>query len=60
MRLITEHREQLNGLAAGLLRNEVLERRDIDRVMEGVETRRHGGARGLRVVAAKSASGADS
>jgi cell division protease FtsH len=53
MRLITEHREQLDGLAAGLLRNEVLERKDIDRVMEGVVTRRHAGARGLRVVAAE-------
>ena len=35
IRLITEHREQLDALALGLLRNEVLERADIDRVMDG-------------------------
>jgi cell division protease FtsH len=56
MRLITEHREQLDGLAAGLLRNEVLERADIDRVMEGIQPQRQGGARGLRVVAAERVS----
>jgi cell division protease FtsH len=60
VRLITEHREQLDGLAAGLLRNEVLEREDIDRVMNGVDTRRQGGARGLRVVAAERSTGTDS
>jgi cell division protease FtsH len=60
VRLITEHREQLDGLAAGLLRNEVLEREDIDRVMDGVETRRPGGARGLRVVAAERPAGTSS
>jgi cell division protease FtsH len=61
IRLITEHREQLDGLAQGLLRNEVLERDDIDRVMAGVETRRHSAPRGLRVVAAEppSAPGPD-
>jgi len=53
MRLISEHREQLDGLAAGLLRNEVLERQDIDRVMEGAAPRRQSGAHGLRVVAAE-------
>ena len=53
IRLLTEHREQLDALAHGLLRNEVLEREDIDRVMEGVMTRRQSGSRGLRVVAAE-------
>jgi cell division protease FtsH len=52
-RLITEHREQLDGLAAGLLRNEVLERADIDRVMEGIVAERRTAGRGLRVVAAE-------
>jgi cell division protease FtsH len=50
MRLLTEHREQLDALAHGLLRNEVLEREDIDRVMTGAEARR------LRVVAAEAES----
>src|SRR3954453_936876 len=54
IRLITEHREQLDGLAHGLLRDEVLERGDIDRVMAGVDTRRQGASRGLRVVAAEA------
>jgi cell division protease FtsH len=58
-RLIVEHREQLDALAAGLLRNEVLERDDIDRVMVGV-ARQPGGARGLRVVAAESPAQAGS
>jgi cell division protease FtsH len=44
-RLITEHREKLDGLAGALLRNEVLERGDIDRIMDGVPR--------LRVVAAR-------
>jgi cell division protease FtsH len=44
-RLITEHRTQLNELAGKLLRNEVLERTDIDRIMDGVPR--------LRVVAAR-------
>jgi cell division protease FtsH len=52
-RLITDHREQLDGLAAGLLRNEVLERADIDRVMEGVVFERRPVGGGLRVVAAE-------
>jgi len=54
IRLITEYREQLDGLAFGLLRNEVLERGDIDRVMVGIETRRGSASRGLRVVAAEA------
>jgi cell division protease FtsH len=60
VRLITDHREQLDALAAGLLRNEVLERADIDRVMDGIDTRRQGGARGLRVVASERPTGTDS
>ncbi len=43
-RLISEHRKQLDELAGELLRNEVLERTDIDRIMDGVPR--------LRVVAA--------
>jgi ATP-dependent Zn protease len=43
-RLISEHRAQLDELAGELLRNEVLERTDIDRIMDGVPR--------LRVVAA--------
>jgi cell division protease FtsH len=55
VRLITEHRAQLDLLASGLLRNEVLEREDIDRAMEGVDIRRRPGAQhGLRVVAAEA------
>ena len=57
IRLITEYREQLDGLAFGLLRNEVLERADIDHVMAGIETRRGGAPRGLRVVAAEAGDG---
>jgi cell division protease FtsH len=53
VRLITEYREQLDALATGLLRNEVLEREDIDRVMATVDTPRQSGVRGLRVVAAE-------
>src|ERR687895_802777 len=34
-RLITMHRDKLDELAAALLRNEVLERADIDRIMAG-------------------------
>jgi cell division protease FtsH len=36
VRLITEHRDRLDRLAGELLRNEVLERADIDRIMDGV------------------------
>jgi cell division protease FtsH len=52
MRLITEHRAQLDQLAAALLRNEVLERADIDEVMEGVPRFHRSPGLGLRVVAA--------
>ena len=43
LRLIREHREQLDALAYALLRNEVLERDDIER-----DHGRHGAARGCR------------
>jgi hypothetical protein len=53
VRIITEHRDKLDKLAHALLRNEVLERGDIDRIMEGVpRMERSGGQQGLRVVAA--------
>ena len=53
VRIIAEHRDRLEKLAGALLRDEVLERADIDRIMDGVP-RLHGtpGA-GLRVVAAR-------
>jgi cell division protease FtsH len=52
VRLITEHRAKLDQLAGALLRNEVLERKDIDRVMEGVPRFHRSPGEGLRVVAA--------
>ena len=39
-RLLADHRPQLDELAGGLLRNEVLERQDIDAVMAGVRAAR--------------------
>jgi cell division protease FtsH len=53
MRLISEHRNKLDQLASALLRNEVLERRDIDRIMEGVPRFHRSPGQGLRVVAAR-------
>jgi cell division protease FtsH len=53
VRLITDHREKLDQLASALLRNEVLEREDIDRIMEGVPRFHRSPGMGLRVVAAK-------
>jgi cell division protease FtsH len=50
-RLIVQHRDKLDEMAAALLRNEVLERADIDRIMAG--TPRFKRAGGLRVVAAE-------
>jgi cell division protease FtsH len=50
-RLITTHRDMLDEMAAELLRNEVLERRDIDRIMAGTTRLKRAG--GLRVVAAE-------
>src|SRR5688572_8215596 len=52
MRLITDHRAKLDQLAGALLRNEVLERKDIDRIMEGVPRFHRSPGQGLRVVAA--------
>jgi cell division protease FtsH len=51
-RLITDHRVKLDQLASALLRNEVLERGDIDRIMEGVPRFHRSPGEGLRVVAA--------
>ena len=44
MRLIAEHREKLDEMAAALLRNEVLERADIDRIMAGTPRFKRAGA----------------
>ena len=52
-RLIGEHRDKLDEMAAGLLRNEVLERPDIDRIM-GDTPRVKRATNGLRVVAAEA------
>jgi len=52
-RLITEHRDKLDALAGALLRNEVLERADIDRIMDGVPRLYRSPGHGLRVVAAR-------
>src|SRR4051812_6109668 len=54
LRIITEHREKLDKLAGALLRNEVLERHEIDRIMEGVPRFYRTPGRGLRVVAART------
>jgi cell division protease FtsH len=54
IRIITEHREKLDRLANSLLRNEVLERPDIDRIMEGTPRLHRTPGHGLRVVAATS------
>jgi len=50
-KLIAEHRDKLDEMAGQLLRNEVLERADIERIMAGTQRFRRG-AGGLRVVAA--------
>jgi cell division protease FtsH len=52
-RMIIEYREKLDQLASALLRDEVLEREDIDRIMEGVPRFHRSAGMGLRVVAAK-------
>src|SRR5215204_744713 len=52
-RLIVEHRDKLDEMAAALLRNEVLERADIDRIMAGTPRLRPASS-GLRVVAAEA------
>ena len=53
MRIVGGHRDRLDGLANALLRNEVLERADIDRIMDGVPHLHRSPGQGLRVVAAK-------
>jgi cell division protease FtsH len=50
--LLAGHREKLDELAAGLLRHEVLERADIERIMAGVPRMQRAPGRGLRVVGA--------
>jgi cell division protease FtsH len=55
VRLITEHRAKLDQFASALLRNEVLERKDIDQIMEGVPRLYRSPGQGLRVVAAATA-----
>jgi cell division protease FtsH len=52
VRIINEHRDKLDQLAGELLRNEVLERGDIDRIMDGVPRLHRMPGAGLRVVAA--------
>jgi cell division protease FtsH len=52
-RLISEHRDKLDALAGALLRNEVLERADIDRIMDGVPRLYRSPGHGLRVVATR-------
>ena len=47
-RLIFEHRDKLDEMAAALLRNEVLERPDIDRIMAGTPRFRRGAGRPAR------------
>jgi ATP-dependent Zn protease len=57
--LIDAHRPQLDDLAATLLTNEVLERKDIDRIMQGIPRaapRRIGGGGELGIAAATAAS----
>src|SRR5829696_2428099 len=58
MKLISDHRSKLDQLASALLRNEVLERKDIDRIMEGVPRFHRSPGQGLRVVAAARADAA--
>jgi cell division protease FtsH len=53
-RLINDHRDKLDALASALLRNEVLERSDIDRIMEGVPRLYRTPGHGLRVVASRT------
>jgi cell division protease FtsH len=53
VRIITEHRDKLDRLAHSLLRNEVLERADIDGIMDGVPRLHRMPGQGLRVVAAR-------
>jgi cell division protease FtsH len=52
LRLLVEHRAALDAFAHALLRDEVLDREAIDRIMAGVEHGRQAPGAGLRVVAA--------
>jgi cell division protease FtsH len=51
-RLVTEHRDKLDQLAQALLRDEVLERSEIDAIMAGAPRFRREPGHGLRLVAA--------
>ena len=53
VRLITEYRAQLDQLAGGLLRHEVLEREDIERIMQDVPCPRTSASGHLRIAAVK-------
>jgi cell division protease FtsH len=55
-RIIREHRDKLDAFAFALLRNEVLERPEIERIMAGTERPTAKGGTDLRVVAAEEAS----
>jgi cell division protease FtsH len=57
VRILTDHRERLARLASALLRNEVLERADIDEIMDGVPRLHRAPGRGLRVVASRDGAG---
>jgi cell division protease FtsH len=57
LRLVREHRDKLDALAFALLRNEVLERRDIERIMGAGAA--EPGAHPLRVAAATDAPPVD-
>ena len=57
VRIITEHRDKLDKIAGALLRNDVLERGELYRIMEGVPRLYRTPGRGLRVVAAASEKG---
>src|ERR1700749_4768458 len=52
VRLLPPHRAQLDALAAALLRQEVLERADIDQIMAGVARPEAAAGHELRVAAA--------
>ena len=51
VKLILDHREKLDELARELLENEVLERDDIERIMDGIPRFHRSPGQGLRVVA---------
>ena len=55
-RLIREHRDKLDAFAFALLRSEVLERNEIERIMAGTPRPTSKGSAELRVVAAEEAS----